>query len=203
MKVRQNPVSGCCATLGRHRNRHPPARPPHNIEMPTDSNGRPSSLPAKTRTKRLTATPTQGPAIKPAAHAATIRSLNHPVCETLISSTNPRTRNTSNAVPRSRIDSRERSGRLKPGTRVSTNAAVTNTQMSLQIVSIAKTPESIIEKDSGGTTELCKNQLHHFTERSMFKNELSPNLQLIKLKRGRSGLIATVRVPFLLLLPIQ
>jgi hypothetical protein len=40
--VKQNPVRGCCASLGRHRHSHPPARPPHNIETPTGPTGRPS-----------------------------------------------------------------------------------------------------------------------------------------------------------------
>ena len=46
----------------------------------------------------------------------------------------------SSAVPRSRIDNRERPERLKPGTSVSANAAVTNTQILLKIESIAETP---------------------------------------------------------------
>jgi hypothetical protein len=50
---------------------------------------------------------------------------------------------------------------------VSTNAAVTSTQTSLRRTSIAKTPESVIKKRaSGGTIELCENQLHSFTEGS-------------------------------------
>jgi len=48
---------------------------------------------------------------------------------------------TSSAVHRSRIDNRELPDRLKPGTSVSANAAVTNTQTLLKIESIAATPE--------------------------------------------------------------
>jgi hypothetical protein len=48
----------------------------------------------------------------------------------------PENHENSNAVPRSRADSRERSDRLKPGTSVSANAAVTNTQTLLKIISI-------------------------------------------------------------------
>jgi hypothetical protein len=51
-------------------------------------------------------------------------------------STSPRIRKTSSAVPRSGTDSRERSDRLKPGTRVSADAAVTNTQTLLNILKI-------------------------------------------------------------------
>jgi aryl-alcohol dehydrogenase-like predicted oxidoreductase len=43
-------------------------------------------------TKTLTVIPTQGPATRPAAHTATIRSLSQPACETGASSTRPRTK---------------------------------------------------------------------------------------------------------------
>jgi hypothetical protein len=59
-----------------------------------------------------------------------------PVCRTKASSTSPRSRNTNSAVHRSRNDGRERSDRLKPGTSVSVNAAVTKKQILLKIISI-------------------------------------------------------------------
>jgi hypothetical protein len=52
---------------------------------------------------------------------------------------------TSSAVPRSRTDSSERSDRLKPGTSVSANAAVTSTQTLLKITSIAARLGSLIK----------------------------------------------------------
>src|SRR5258707_12685324 len=107
-----------------------------------DANGSPSNHTASQVTNTLTASPTQGPANRPAAQTATIRSLSKPLRETLASSTNPRTRNTSNAVPRSRIDNRERSCSLKTGTNVSTYAAVTNTNMSLNRLSMEASHES-------------------------------------------------------------
>jgi hypothetical protein len=97
-----------------------------------EANGKPSSLTANQVTNTLTASPTHGPAIKPAAHTATIRSLSQPLREKLASSTKARAKNTNNAVPRSRFDSKEHSCTLKPGTNVNTNAAVTNTQMSFE-----------------------------------------------------------------------
>src|SRR4029077_3906216 len=98
-KVRQNPVSGCCANLGRQRYSHPPAKPPHNMEIAREPNGRPWCATANQVTNTLTASPTQGPAARPATHTATIRSFNQPACETVISSTRPRTKKTSRAVP--------------------------------------------------------------------------------------------------------
>jgi hypothetical protein len=56
-------------------------------------------------------------------------------------STRPRTKKTRRAGPLLPLDRKERSGRLKPGTRVSANAAVTRTQTSLKTISIPKIPE--------------------------------------------------------------
>src|SRR5260370_29001121 len=116
--------------------------------MPIDPRGRPSYETASQVTKTLTTIPTQGPATRPAAHTDTIRSLSQPLCESLNSSINPRIRNTHNAVPRSRTESRQRSRNLTPGTKVNTNAAVTNTQRVLKILFIAGTPVSVIKKSS-------------------------------------------------------
>ena len=142
VEVKQNPVRGCCASLGRHRNSHPPARPPHNIETPTGPIGRPWYATASQVTNAATMTPdTPGPATRPAAQTATMLGLNQPLCPTTVSSTSPRTMKTNSAVPRSRTDIRERSDRLKPG--ISANAAVTNTQTLLKTIS---SPISVIRK---------------------------------------------------------
>jgi hypothetical protein len=72
--------------------------------------------------------------------------LSQPLRESLSSSINPRIKNTHSAVPRSRTESRERSRNLKPGTKVNTNAAVTNTQRALKILLSAGIPVAVIKK---------------------------------------------------------
>src|SRR5580704_12264197 len=96
---RPKPVSGCCASLGHHRHSHPPAKPPHNMEVVMAPNGRPWCATANEVTNTPTASPTQGPATRPAAHTATIRSLSKPACETVASSTRPRIVKTSRTAP--------------------------------------------------------------------------------------------------------
>jgi CheY-like chemotaxis protein len=60
--VRQNPVIGCCASFGRQRYSNPPAKPPHNMEVAIEPNGRPWCATANQVTNTPTASPTQGPA---------------------------------------------------------------------------------------------------------------------------------------------
>jgi chorismate mutase len=110
------------------------------------------------------------------------------------SSTRPRTKKTNRAVPWSRLDSKERSGCLKPGTSVSANAAVTNTQTSLKIVSIAKTPKSIIKAGFPGGDRTAKEALHCFTEWSSARNDLNSDVELIKLESWRIGPLPPWRI---------
>src|SRR4029077_3188467 len=62
------------------------------MEVAMEPNGRPWCATASQVTNTLTTNPTQGPATRPAAHTATIRSLSQPACETVTSSTRPRTK---------------------------------------------------------------------------------------------------------------
>ena len=98
-KVRQNPVSGRCASFGCQRYSNPPTKPPHNMDVVIESNGRPWCATAKEVTNTPTASPTQGPATRPAVHTATIRSLSKPACETSASAIRPRVVKTSRAAP--------------------------------------------------------------------------------------------------------
>jgi hypothetical protein len=59
-RVRQNPVSGCCANLGCHRYNYPPIKPPHTMAVAMEPNGRPWRTTANQVTKTPTANPTQG-----------------------------------------------------------------------------------------------------------------------------------------------
>jgi hypothetical protein len=54
------------------------------MEIAMEPNGRPWCATANQVTNTLTASPTQGPATRPAAQTATIRSLSQPACETVI-----------------------------------------------------------------------------------------------------------------------
>jgi hypothetical protein len=63
------------------------------------------------------------------------------------------------------------------------NAAVTSAQTSLQIASIAKTPETNIETRRLGGGRTAKNQLHNFTERSNCRIQFSENINLVKVKK--------------------
>jgi hypothetical protein len=141
---------------GRQRYSHPPAQPPHNMEIAMEPNGGPWCATANQVTNTLTASPTQGPATLTGC-AYRHDSFVQPV-GLRNSDFFDEAENQKDQQGRSLVAPRQpRTLWLpKPGTSVSANAAVTNTQTSLKIVPARRPRNRSLKRDIWGATELRK-----------------------------------------------